>query len=184
MLSKAHIIRKELAGKRVLDLGGCGYGSSNAYERELHNAWGVAKERTTVDRDAHADVRMDLDTWPLSTLEKPERWDVTTAFDVLEHLEHPVGVLKWIPTPTLLVSLPNGLSCVARRMEERGKFEHLYSFTPYTASRLLEKGGWSIQRRWFTMGNWSLTAKLINALGSLWPSHTSTGMMFYCTRGE
>lgn len=31
MQSKAEVIKAELAGKRVLDIGGCGFGADNAY---------------------------------------------------------------------------------------------------------------------------------------------------------
>ncbi len=41
MRSKAEIIRTYLRDKRVLDIGGTGYGDSNPYERELSLAWSV-----------------------------------------------------------------------------------------------------------------------------------------------
>ena len=49
MKSKAEIIRENLAGLRVLDLGGVGYGDENPYEKELSEAWKVCARRVTVD---------------------------------------------------------------------------------------------------------------------------------------
>lgn len=139
MKSKAEVIRENLVGLRVLDIGGAGYGQSNPYEIQLKAAWATVKERTTVDVSKSADLSVNLNRLPLPEL-PDNRWDITTAFDVLEHLEHPVEVLRWVPTGRLLVGLPNALSPFARRMEQTG-FEHLYSFTWYTASVLLARGG-------------------------------------------
>lgn len=168
-------------GTKVLDIGGAGYGGDNSYEDELRKAWSTAKERHVVDFSERADIRVDLNKLPLPVLDG-NRWDVTTAFDVLEHLEHPVEVLKWVPTEKLLVSLPNSLSFFCRRMEQGGGFEHLYSFTWYTATVLLNRGGWSVDRYYYTFGKWSPVAKTINFVGSLIPSRMGTGIMFHCSR--
>jgi hypothetical protein len=180
MKSKAEVIRETLAALRVLDIGGLGYGGENAYERELKEAWAQTKLRTTVDRSEHADLRINLNDLPLPPLDK-DRWDITTAFDVLEHLDHPVEILRWIPTSKALISVPNALSALVRRMEATG-YEHLYSFTSYTAGVLLERGGWKVERWDYTFGKWSLRAQAINCVGSLWPSRVATGLMFHCSR--
>ena len=39
--SKAEVIRAELIGLRVLDIGGSGFGEDNAYERQLRDAWSI-----------------------------------------------------------------------------------------------------------------------------------------------
>ncbi|MBU1735445.1 MAG: class I SAM-dependent methyltransferase [Verrucomicrobia bacterium] len=180
MKSKAEIIRDNLKGLQVLDIGGSGYGEDNPYESELRKAWSVCKQRITVDCSSSADISMDLNALPLPTL--GDIYDVATAFDVLEHLDHPVDVLKWIPSFRLIVILPNALSWIARRMEVRNKSKHLYSFTPYTASILLHDGGWRITRMEYQFGKWSLAARTINAIGSLYPQAVATGLVFHCNK--
>ena len=179
MKSKAEVIREFLAGQRVLDLGGCGYGEDNPYERQLRDAWALARSRTTVDRNDKADFNVDLNAIPLPELKG--EWDIVTAFDVLEHLEHPVDVLRWLPGKRLIVSLPNALSPLCRSMEEKG-FEHLFSFTPYTASVMLKRAGWQVEQSYFTFGKWSAVSRIINAFGSLCPAKVGTGIMLHCRR--
>jgi len=180
MISKAEIIRRHLAGKSVLDLGGAGYGETNAYERELAAAWSACRRRVRLDRAPSADIVADLDARPLPRLE--EAFEVAAAFDVLEHLKQPVEVLRWIPCARLIVTLPNALSWAARRMEERQRFRHLYSFTAYTATVLMEEGGWRVTRREYQFGTWSLRARVLNRIGSLAPSRAGTGIVLYCER--
>ena len=182
MKSKADIIRQHLAGLRVLDIGGTGYQSDNAYEIELSQAWALCKKRTCIDYSPDADITIDLNALPLPPLE--HEYDITTAFDVLEHLEHPADVLKWIPTEHLIVILPNAQSWIARRMEEQNKSKHLYSFTRYTASILLGEGGWEVKRIDYQFGKWSLLAKLLNLIGMILPSHVGTGIILYCERNR
>ena len=182
MKSKAEVIRENLAGQRVLDLGGCGYGYDNAYERELKAAWALAKSRTVVDYSDRGDIQCDFNQLPIKKI--AGEWDITTAFDVLEHLEHPADVLRWIPTDRLIISLPNGQSGFARRMEQGQHFEHLYNFTPYTASILLKHGGWSVEKSYYTFGKWSLRAKAINLIGSIYPPAVATGFFVHCRRAK
>jgi len=181
MKSKAEIVRASLTHLAVLDIGGCGYGGDNAYEKDLRAAWAQTKSRTIVDISEAAGLRLDLNSFPLPPLEN--RWDITTAFDVLEHLENPTAVLRWIPTDRLILCLPNALSPFARRMEEKGRFGHRASYTPYTARVLVEAAGcWTIDKVEFTFGRWSWLVGVLNALASLWPSHTGTGIILYCSR--
>ena len=182
MKSKAEIIRSVLAGKRVLDIGGAGFGADNAYERELCAAWGKVAKRFVVDADARADLQVDLNRLPLPDLASYGPWDYVTLFDVLEHLEHPADVLRWAPAPRILVTLPNAVSPLARRMEERGNMSHIASYTLYTAGRLLERAGWTVLNRAFSMGKWSLQARLANAIGSLCPAHVATGIFLEARR--
>lgn len=180
MKSKAEIIREHLAGLRVLDIGGTGYEQANAYETELAEAWSVCKQRVTVDSSANADISIDLNASPLPP--QKDTYDIATAFDVLEHLERPADVLRWIPSSRLIATLPNALSWIARRMEERNKAKHLYSFTPYTASILLGEGGWRVTRMEYQFGKWSPLAKAVSLIGSLVPSRVGTSMVLYCDR--
>jgi hypothetical protein len=180
MMSKADVIRKTLAGQRVLDIGGCGYGQGNPYERELAAAWHLARSRARVDLSAAADVHVDLNARPLPEVDFSQ-WDITTAFDVLEHLDSPLDVLQWVGTTRLLVSVPNVLSPVTRRMEQR-QGEHLYNFTPFTITMLLQRGGWQVGRWHYTMGKWSLPARVINMMASFVAPFTATGIMLYCQK--
>lgn len=180
MKSKSEIIRQSFQSLRVLDIGGCGYQGDNPYERELREAWSIATKRTTLDVNPRADIVVDLNRRPLPMLEP--QWDIGSLLDVLEHLEAPVDVLRWIPVSRIVVSFPNGLSWFARRMEERGHFGHLYSFTPYTGERLLVAGGWRVTGRCFTFGKWSLVSRLMNAIGSLAPALVGTGIVFNAER--
>jgi hypothetical protein len=179
MKSKAEIIRSELKGLHVLDIGGCGFGEDNAYERQLRDAWDVVASRVTVDQsersDYQADLNMGLPVLPA------KRWDIATAFDVLEHLEAPVVLLCSIPTERLLVSLPNVLSPFCRQIEKRDCL-HLYSFTDYTAEKLLATGGWAVEKLYYTFGKWSTLSRFINTVGSLAPAYCGTGIMLHCRR--
>ena len=184
MKSKAEIIRGRLAGLRVLDIGGAGFGADNPYERELRAAWRMAARRVTVDCSPQADVQADLNRPPLPDLSARGPWDVVTFFDVLEHLEHPVDVLRWAPANRALVSFPNACSPLARRMESQGRMNHLYSFTPYTAGRLLAQAGWTVCGVSFVMGKWSPLARLLNRVGSAWPTAVATGIVVDAERSR
>jgi len=182
MKSKAEIIGDNLAGCRVMDIGGSGYEEDNAYEAELAQAWSCVKERVCVDYSPHADISLNLNEFPIKACE--ETFDVATAFDVLEHLEHPVEVLRWIPADRLLVTLPNAKSFVARRMEETNQSKHLYSFTHYTAGILLGEAGWKVDRLEYQFGKWSVLCRILNCIGSLAPSWIGTGIVLHCHRSE
>ena len=179
MKSKAEVIKSELAGLHVLDIGGSGFGEDNPYERQLRDAWSVAASRTTVDRSDRADIQADLNKGLPEFTER--RWDITTAFDVLEHLENPAAILRAVPTGKLIISLPNVLSPFCRRLEKIDRL-HLYSFTDYTAEKLLDISGWKIERMYYTFGKWSFISRCINAIGSLMPSLVGTGLMIHCKR--
>ena len=140
----------------------------------------MCQERICVDYSAEADISVNLNELPLPPIAGTS--DIATAFDVLEHLEHPVDVLQWIPCNQLIVTLPNAKSWIARHMEEKNGSKHLYSFTDYTASILLGEGGWRVTSIEYQFGKWSLIAKTINAIGSLWPSRMGTGIVLHCDR--
>lgn len=182
MKSKAEVVRTILAGKRVIDVGGVGFGADNEYEREMRAAWDAVSMRYTVDANEHADYKADLNQIPLPDLTVKGPWDCVTFFDVLEHLERPVDVLRWVPAPRILVTLPNCVSPITRRMEKRNKMDHLYSFTMYTAQRLLERAGWRVLGHRYIMGKWSLAARLLNFVGSICPAYVATGILLEARR--
>ena len=179
MKSKAEVIKSELAGLHVLDIGGSGFGEDNACERQLREAWNVAASRTTVDQSSRADIQADLNKG-LPAI-PGRRWDITTAFDILEHLENPTAILRAIPTDRLMVSLPNVLSPFCRRLEKQARL-HLYSFTDYTAEALLATAGWQVECLYYTFGKWSFVTRCINTIGSLMPAFVGTGIMIHCKR--
>ena len=180
MRSKAEIIMQELTGLRVLDIGGSGYGGDNAYEKELRRAWGNCRARTTVDAFGTPDIIIDLNKLPLPKIEGD--YDIATAFDIIEHLDHPVDVLRWIPTPRLVISIPNALSWFVHRIEVKNNVQHLYSFTKYTAQTMLRRSGWLPIRCEYQFGKWSMAVKFVNFIGSLCPPMTGTGIVIHCER--
>ncbi|MBP7274827.1 MAG: hypothetical protein KBA51_01330, partial [Kiritimatiellae bacterium] len=166
---KPEIIRTDLAGLRVLDIGGAGYGADNPYERAMRSAWSGCA-RTTLDHHPGADLSVNLNETPLPVLEGS--WDVVTMFDVLEHLERPLDVLRWLPGARLIVNVPNAASPIARRMERTIRSSHLYSFVPHTLDKLLRRAGWTPIRVEWVCGRWSFSARLVNiaatVFGSSW----------------
>ncbi len=179
---KPEIVREELEGLRVLDVGGAGYGADNPYERAMKRAWSGCT-RTTLDNHPAADIRVDLNQSPLPPLEGT--WDVVTLFDVLEHVERPCDVLKWLPGPRLIVNVPNAASPVARRMERTIQSSHLYSFVPHTLDRLLRRSGWMPERTEWVCGRWSLSARAVNLLATLiGRSRIAPGLAMHCRRME
>ena len=179
MRSKAEVISKELAGLRVLDIGGSGFGQDNPYERQLKAAWSVVRSRTILDSSANSDITADLNQG-MPAFESG-KYDMTTAFDILEHLENPTAILRAIPTNRLLVSLPNVLSPFCRRIEKIDLL-HLYSFTDYTATKLLNNAGWNVEQLYYTFGKWSLVSRTINLFGNLIPAYVGTGLMIHARR--
>jgi hypothetical protein len=65
---------------------------------------------------------------------------------------------------------------------EKKDLLHLYSFTDYTAEKLLDISGWKIERMYYTFGKWSFISRCINAVGSLVPAFVGTGLMIHCKR--
>lgn len=160
-------------------IGGSGFGQNNPYERELREAWKVVASRTTIDVLPTADIQADLNKGLPDF--RGQTWDVTTAFDILEHLERPTDILRQIPTRRLLVSLPNVLSPFCRRWEKTDLL-HLYTFTDYTARKLITGGGWEIEKLYYTFGKWSVVSRYINIVGSLVPAYVGSGIMVHARR--
>jgi 2-polyprenyl-3-methyl-5-hydroxy-6-metoxy-1,4-benzoquinol methylase len=84
-----------------------------------------------------------------------EPLDLVVAWMALEHLHEPVLALKklasWAkPGAWLAASTPNAAALDFRLFKERGFAlqvpTHLYHYTPATLGRVLEAGGWELQR--------------------------------------
>lgn len=73
--------------------------------------------------------------------------DVTTAFEILEHLLNPLGVLKSIKSERLFASVPLSLwFAKSYRKRKRPRIQHFHEFEDWQFDWLLEKAGWEIVR--------------------------------------
>lgn len=94
--------------------------------------------------------------------------------DVLEHLQEPVAFLRRIvqilPQVPLIVSVPNGLSLRNFRNSlgnvERINTDHLCWYSPFTAAKLLSRGGYAPEQFWGCQiaPATSLKGKMLSAL--------------------
>jgi SAM-dependent methyltransferase len=157
---------------RYLDVG-CGSGGSLGVARAL--GWRVAG--IEMDEAAAALARRftdelhvgDILTAPFA----PGRYDVVTAFHVLEHVPDPVAVarrmLHWLaPGGLLIVEVPNAGGLGARLFGGAWSGlelpRHLSHFTPETLERVIDKAGGRIVWIWHQAKPrtylWSLSALL------------------------
>ncbi|MCZ7622145.1 MAG: class I SAM-dependent methyltransferase [Candidatus Kuenenia sp.] len=93
---------------------------------------------------------------PLETAPKPdEPFDLVVGWMVLEHLHDPIGGLKklreWTkPGAWLVLSVPNSASLEFRLFKEKWYAlqlpNHLHHFTPETLGRVLQAGGWTMEK--------------------------------------
>ena len=175
IVSKADIIRG-LRGMSVLDIGGCGYGEDNAYERELREAWS-GTIRTVVDAGESADIRCDIN----GILPSLPQSDVVTIFDTLEHLENPANLLRSLAGREIIATVPNAISPITRAMERRwsmGLGGHLHSYTPDTLRNLFEVVGYRVVGQARQCGRHSLAAKVLYGVCSCAPS-LATGLIIH-----
>ena len=74
--------------------------------------------------------------------------DAVTAFEILEHLVNPLGVLREIQAPRLFATVPLRLwFSTAYRNASDPWDRHYHEFEAWQFDWLLEKGGWEIVRR-------------------------------------
>lgn len=93
---------------------------------------------------------------PLETAPPPaEPFDLFVGWMVLEHLHDPVGGLQklreWAkPGARLVISIPNSgsleFSLFKDKLYALHLPNHLYHFTPKTIEKVLEAGGWSLEK--------------------------------------
>jgi hypothetical protein len=89
---------------------------------------------------------VDLDEFPES-IEKYQT-DVTTAFEIFEHLLNPLGVLKAVKSERLFASIPLSLWFAKAYRNKNDRWDqHFHEFEDWQFDWLLEKGGWEIVRK-------------------------------------
>jgi 2-polyprenyl-3-methyl-5-hydroxy-6-metoxy-1,4-benzoquinol methylase len=93
---------------------------------------------------------------PLETAPEPRQpLDLIVGWMVLEHLHDPIGGLnklrEWAkPGAWLVLSVPNAASLEFRFFKDKWYAlqmpTHLYHFTPETLGRVLQSGGWTLEK--------------------------------------
>lgn len=74
--------------------------------------------------------------------------DITTAFEIFEHLLNPLGVLKAIKSYRLIASVPLRLWFAKAYRNKNDRWDqHFHEFEDWQFDWLLEKAGWEIVRR-------------------------------------
>lgn len=87
----------------------------------------------------------DLDLFPETLMNF--NCEVATAFEILEHLLNPLGVLKALTAETLFASIPLRLwFAKAYRNKNDPWDQHFHEFEDWQFNWLLEKAGWEIVR--------------------------------------
>ena len=88
----------------------------------------------------------DLDEFPESVSQYPS--EVTTAFEIFEHLLNPLGVLKALKSDRLFASIPLSLWFAKSYRNKNDRWDqHFHEFEDWQFDWLLEKAGWEIVRR-------------------------------------
>lgn len=118
------------APARILDLGPPNPLATILAER------GYSVVHTDVDLDLNPEVVQDHDV------------DAVTAFEILEHLVSPYPVLRTIKAPLLFATVPLNLWFASAYRNAADPWDrHYHEFEDWQFDWLLEKSGWSIQRR-------------------------------------
>lgn len=118
------------AGSKVLDIG-IANPLSKLFEQEGHHVTNTTGE--------------DLDEFP--EVVASVKTDAAFAFEILEHLINPMGVLKNIQAPRLYASIPLSLWFAKAYRNKNNRWDqHFHEFEDWQFDWLLEKSGWKIVR--------------------------------------
>jgi 2-polyprenyl-3-methyl-5-hydroxy-6-metoxy-1,4-benzoquinol methylase len=143
-----------LAPGRLLEVG-C---ASGAFMHQMANqGWQVEGiEFSEKAARAVAQLGYYVHAGPLETAPEPnEPFDLIVGWMVLEHLHDPIGGLQklreWAkPGAWLVLSVPNAGSLEFRFFKEKWYAlhlpNHLHHFTPETLGRVLQAGGWTLEK--------------------------------------
>ncbi|HUW29073.1 MAG TPA: class I SAM-dependent methyltransferase [Sulfuriferula sp.] len=143
-----------LAQGRVLEVG-CASGAF--LHRMASQGWQVQGIEFS-EKAAHAAAQLGyhVHAGPLETAPPPdESFDLIVGWMVLEHLHDPIAGLQklreWAkPGAWLVLSVPNAKSLEFRLFKEKWYAlqvpTHLHHFTPETIRRVLQAGGWTLEK--------------------------------------
>jgi len=131
--------------KKILDLG-----PENPFTTIMHEeGYDVTNTALGVDLDYDQDVVKD------------GQYDVVTAFEILEHMVNPFGILSAIKATELVASIPLNLWYLPAHWNKEDPFDrHYHEFYPKQFDMLLNKSGWKIVRseKWIVpSSNWGIT---------------------------
>jgi len=74
--------------------------------------------------------------------------DLTTAFEIFEHLINPLSVLKQLPTKKLIASVPLSLWFAKAYKSKTDEWDrHFHEFEDWQFDWLLKKAGWEVVRK-------------------------------------
>lgn len=164
-IGRAEEIIKQFGNKgKLLDIG-CGTGFFIACLKKY--GWDVAGVEISEWASKFAKKKLGLNvfTGSVEEIEFDDRFNVITMYHILEHLPDPVRTLKRVSEllardGVLIIKGPNLASF--DRIWHGKKWRgydlpfHLYHFTPETYRALLEKAGFSVQKRYSNTGTPSL----------------------------
>jgi 2-polyprenyl-3-methyl-5-hydroxy-6-metoxy-1,4-benzoquinol methylase len=153
---RAEVLPRLSPGSRVLDVG-CAAGFFLEVMRERgFDTWGVEVSAPIAEE---AQRRLGRERIHVGTLDNAPyqegEFDLVTFWDVVEHLPDPVEVLRQArpllkPGGLLLIETQNVESRFARLMGRRWQHfkqaEHLWHFSPSTATALFHASGYSVER--------------------------------------
>lgn len=113
---------------RVLDVG-----VDNPFSAEMRRTGYDVRNTPLVDLDEQPEVAAGADA------------DVVTAFEILEHLVNPLGVLRAVEAPRLVVTVPLSLwFAPAYRNPSDPWDRHFHEFEDWQFDWLLDKAGWTV----------------------------------------
>jgi len=140
-----HVLRlRDLGVRRVLDFG-CGFGQF----LEMCRSFGI--DAVGVDRSharrsgAGLEIFAELD-------DAPGQFDAVTLFEVLEHLDDPLAMIRLLrtrlnPRGVMIVEVPNTTGTVAISSREDyykiHPLDHINAFTPSTLARMMDRAGFA-----------------------------------------